>query len=93
MNSLSIHLVPIYLLFRYPNIALGDCSCDEYVNAAGYGDCKKIYRHGLACYVSQPSTCKDLVNSTQEAGKQISWEACKKSPSKLEKYCLISLEI
>ena len=63
-----------YLSF---NLVFTNCSCNEYVNADGYGNCQKtIGGKGLACYVNQPSTCQDLVNSATDNGKQYSWEAC-----------------
>lgn len=58
------------------NDSVGDCSCNEYVSDLGYGRCEKDFKEGPVCYVNQLSTCKDLVSSSNDPGKQYSWEAC-----------------
>ena len=52
------------------------------MNTNGYGLCNKKYRWGtlkglFICYVNQPSSCTDLVDSGTNKGKQMSGEACK----------------
>ena len=59
-------------------LGLGDCSCSDYVNAKGYGNCQKQKRGKAYCFVNQPSTCTDLRNSSYEDGLQFSHEACQK---------------
>lgn len=58
-----------------------DCSCHEYINANGYGQCKKgsSYEHvkgKKVCYVNQPSNCTDLTYSSTDPGKKFSAQAC-----------------
>ena len=58
------------------------CSCHEYVNQNGYGQCKKKDFHQEhvkllhVCYVNQPSNCSDLYSSVTDPGKKLSAEAC-----------------
>ena len=49
--------------FTDQNSAPGDCSCNELVGKSGYGRCEKEFVVGPVCYVNQPSTCTDLVDS------------------------------
>ena len=58
-----------------------DCSCHDYINANGYGQCKKgsSYEHvkgKKVCYVNQPSNCTDLTYSSTDPGKKFSAQAC-----------------
>ena len=53
------------------------CTCSDFVNKNGYGNCRKDYKDGPICYVNLPSQCKDLVDSSKDPSKQYSWEACK----------------
>merc|ERR1712018_563901 len=57
----------------------GGCSCSDYVTSSGYGNCKKKFKIGPICYVNEPSTCTDLVES-QSTGKRYSWDACAPPP-------------
>jgi len=70
------NVLPIHNSANGPNIESGDCSCNDYLSQHGYGRCQKDHGDGPICYVNQPSTCTDAVNSTSENGKQYSWEAC-----------------
>ena len=63
----------------------------------GYGRCEKDFGKGPVCYVDETSTCTDLVGSSNEPGKQYSWEACssreftdKISPSESLYFLLVS---
>ena len=57
------------------------CSCHEYVNQNGYGQCQKKDFHQEhvkllhVCYVNQPSNCSDLYASVTDPGKKLSAEA------------------
>ena len=57
-----------------------DCSCIDYINKQGYGNCAKVNRFKFggkpACYVNLPSTCSDIKDSSTDPGKKWSAEAC-----------------
>ena len=60
-------------------IVLSACSCSDYVNENGIGNCTKrisLFNWQNVCYVNQPSSCSDLIDSGTDVGKQISVEAC-----------------
>ena len=42
----------------------------------GYGNCQKKLGGFPICYVTKPSNCSDLVNSTSIPGEMWSKEAC-----------------
>ena len=78
---------------------LADCSCTNYINKYGFGNCtvldlKPHKFHGKkVCYVDPPSNCPDLRGSVTNKGKQLSAMACKvneerevKDPSKVPTY-------
>ena len=80
-----------------PEAVVGNCSCNDYVSDLGYGRCEKDFGKGPVCYVDETSTCTDLVGSSNEPGKQYSWEACssreftdKISPSESLYFLLVS---
>ena len=54
----------------------------DFVNKNGIGNCqmgeKRFYNRNV-CYVSLPSSCPDLKNSSTDAGKFLSAIACQKS--------------
>ena len=55
------------------------CSCSDYINENGIGNCTKrisLFNWKYICYVNQPSSCSDLMDSGTNVGKQISGEAC-----------------
>jgi len=56
----------------------GGCSCSDYKNDFGFGQCKKkSSRLGkVACYVNLPTTCTDKIPSKTDRGKWLSHEAC-----------------
>jgi len=57
----------------------GGCSCTDYVNKHGFGQCKKKSSrldNKVACYVNLPTTCTDKIQSTTDADKWLSHEAC-----------------
>ena len=58
------------------------CNCKDFVNDGGFGNCFKRSGHSkhdgnVVCYVEQPSTCSDLIDSRSNPGEKISAEACK----------------
>jgi len=57
------------------------CACIDFVNKNGIGNCqmgeKRFYNENV-CYVSLPSSCPDLKNSSTDAGKFLSAIACQK---------------
>ena len=61
-----------------------DCSCTDYVDGYGFGNCQKIQgegrpgQDGPGCYVNEPSNCPDNA-WFQTTGKNYSWEACRNS--------------
>ena len=61
---------------------LADCSCTNYVNKYGFGNCtildlKPHKFHGKkVCYVDPPSNCPDLRGSVTNKGKKLSAIAC-----------------
>jgi len=56
------------------------CSCTDYVNKNGYGQCKKShpkqFYNEVSCYVNLPTTCTDIIQSRTDRGKWLSHEAC-----------------
>jgi len=65
------------------------CSCSDFVNKNGYGNCKKQdsdFGGLVSCYVNLPSTCTDLVQSGSNPGKYLSAGACKTAPYTPEPY-------
>merc|ERR1712038_1083261 len=56
------------------------CSCTDYVNRNGIGQCKKSARlqfdNKVSCYVNLPTTCTDKIPSTTDRDKWLSHEAC-----------------
>jgi len=56
------------------------CSCTDYVNKNGFGQCKKShpkqFYNEVSCYVNLPTTCTDIIQSRTDRGKWLSHEAC-----------------
>ena len=56
------------------------CTCNDYVTPGGHGKCRtqssKLNNQPF-CYVNQPSTCKDLIDSPNHHGQKYSAEACR----------------
>ena len=56
------------------------CTCKDLINVGGYGNCKGSRDFNrdnkLTCYVNQPSTCTDLVDSFTNPGEKSSTEPC-----------------
>ena len=50
------------------------CTCKDLLNQAGYGNC--LDDEYNMCYVKQPSSCSDLVDSGDLPGEKYSEEAC-----------------
>ena len=73
------------ILEKYPDFGKRkqlQCTCSDFVSAGGHGKCQKPCSNtkGLhCCYVNQPSSCKDLVNSGVHSENQVSAEACTNS--------------
>ena len=60
--------------------AIGNCSCYDFVDTNGYGNCEKghINKNNLTvCYVHQPTNCPDVLDSSAFPGRQISSYACR----------------
>ena len=66
-----------YLILIYNNfLALPDCTCTNFINERGYGNCQRLSRSGkMSCYVNEPSNCDDLKIS-KSTGKAYSSDAC-----------------
>ena len=72
------------------NNLLLDCSCSNFINRNGFGQCKKGDRgfHGaVTCYVKNPSTCTDKIQSTTNKEHWRSAQACKKVDGNGKFYC------
>ena len=57
------------------------CTCKDFINDGGFGNCFKKSGHSkhggkAVCYVEQPSTCSDLIDSKANPGEKVSAEAC-----------------
>ena len=68
--------------FQFEYILGSFCSCKDFVNDGGFGNCFKRSGHSkhggnVVCYVEQPSTCSDLIESKANPGEKVSAEACK----------------
>ena len=50
------------------------CTCKDLLNQSGYGNC--LDDEYNMCYVEQPSSCSDLVDSGDLPGEKYSEEAC-----------------
>ena len=60
-------------------IILEGCTCLPYVNANGFGNCKKkspTFGNQLTCYVASSSKCSDKKQSKTDPDKWISAKAC-----------------
>ena len=63
------------------NTCLAGCVCLTYVNANGFGNCKKkspTFGNKLTCYVASSSKCTDKKQSKTDPDKWISAKACDK---------------
>ena len=62
---------------------LDNCSCDDYIDSNGYGNCQKPHpdtNNLVVCYVKYPSNCsdaKDISVIRPRSQRQISTYACK----------------
>ena len=59
---------------------LDNCTCDDYVDNQGYGNCQQSHPdfHNLVvCYVNQHTTCSDAKYISVRPLRQISTYACK----------------
>ena len=60
-------------------IGLEDCTCYDFVDKDGYGNCLKGHpnKNGLpVCYAQQPTTCNDTIDNLSLPGREISSLAC-----------------
>ena len=48
----------------------------DHITDKGYGNCLKIFGKGPICYVKEPTTCVDVVNSGSQGPTGYSWLAC-----------------
>ena len=63
--------------FIIHSLELGEsCTCNDFVDENGYGNCLKEINGKNICYVNQPSSCNDLEYSNSAPEKKISAEAC-----------------
>ena len=68
---------------------LGECTCTDFVDYEGFGECKQIYypddfdEYGPICYVTMPSTCSDL--NILNGSTPVSWEACEGTKTDITK--------
>ena len=72
--------------YSFFKIATDNCSCQNFIDVDGYGNCQKGHpmKNNLnVCYVNQPSTCPDTLESGKLLGQEISAHACKQH---IEKY-------
>ena len=53
---------------------LATCSCSDFVTPGGYGKCQKTYLGKPICYVNEPTTCADVVETLYPMG--YSSQAC-----------------
>ena len=61
---------------------LDSCTCTDYVNDSGFGNCERgsaSFGNQAVCYVDLPSSCSDLTESRTNPGQKLSAEACKES--------------
>ena len=69
------------------------CTCTNFVNKNGYGNCMKEFNgKGPICYVKEPSTCTDLKGSTIADGRNYSWNACSNQGYHFNIFIFISKE-
>ena len=65
------------------------CTCTDYVNKNGVGNCKKgetRFNNEDVCYVSLPSTCPDLKKSQTDSSKFLSAVACQTRSDKTNSF-------
>ena len=58
---------------------LEDCTCYDFGDRDGYGNCLKGHpnKNGLlVCYVKQPTSCNDTIDNLSFPGREISSLAC-----------------
>ena len=58
-----------------------NCSCSDFVDMYGYGNCLRSWAGRVMCYVTEPSTCIDAIY-WPEIGKNYSYNACSKALGK-----------
>ena len=74
------------------------CTCKDFINDGGFGNCFKKSGHSkhggkAVCYVEQPSTCSDLIDSKANPGEKVSAEACQLKGKKQRQMIRFSIEI
>lgn len=69
-----------FTIFILGLFIFAECTCKDLINVNGVGNCQgtKSPELGdrLACYVNQPSSCRDLLDSGTNPGEKYSAEAC-----------------
>ena len=74
-----IALLNLYYLIYIHIAVYVDCTCKDYINRHGYGNCQTPSKHPSnqpICYVLLPSSCKDLKMSRTNPLMYYSSEAC-----------------
>ena len=75
----NISEVVLYIKWNFILNILASCTCKDFINENGSGNCAKpvsSYGNKLVCYVNQPSSCGDLRGSGTNPGEKTSAEAC-----------------
>ena len=74
---------------------LSDCTCKDLINPSGYGNCASTGFSSKFCYVNQPTSCSDALDSLDLPGEKFSSEPCKgrKSHFILTKLNVSSVEV
>ena len=74
---------------------LSDCTCKDLINPFGYGNCASTGFSSKFCYVNQPTSCSDALDSLDLPGEKFSSEPCKgrKSHFILTKLNVSSVEV
>ena len=80
---LQFHLIPFFSFLVKSIEQYANCTCSNFINENGYGNCQKLNRGLPLCYVNEPSDCTDLI-FIKRTGRSVSWKAC---TSSFGKYC------
>ena len=79
LHKLIKSVEPEILFGKLGHFIIAGCSCSDYVNRNGHGQCKESSSrlgNKVSCYVNLPTTCKDKIQSGTDPDKWYSHEAC-----------------